>query len=163
MLMEGASIDWSAIYMRTVFDAGPFVAGFTVALFAFSQASTRFFADSFVDRHSPSGVARVLLATMAVGVLLVFFSPAPSCRCWALPCWASQQCDLSAGDLGGRPANGPLRGNQCRGAVADFLRRLPARPTAARLRLRPLGHPFGLRHRHPVHRAQPADRRVTRA
>jgi MFS family permease len=77
MLMEGASMDWSAIYMRTVFDAGPFVAGFTVALFAFSQASMRFFADSFVDRHSPSGVARVLLATMAVGVLLVFFSPAP--------------------------------------------------------------------------------------
>ncbi len=77
MLMEGASIDWSAIYMRTVFDSGPFVAGFTVALFAFSQASTRFFADSFVDRHSPSGVARVLLATMAAGVLLVFFSPAP--------------------------------------------------------------------------------------
>jgi MFS family permease len=77
MLMEGASIDWSAIYMRTVFDAGPFVAGFTVALFAFSQASTRFFADSFVERHSPSGVARVLLATMAVGVLLVFFAPAP--------------------------------------------------------------------------------------
>ncbi len=77
MLLEGASIDWSAIYMRTVFDAGPFVAGFTVALFAFSQATTRFFADSFVDRHSPTGVARVLLAAMAVGVLLVFFSPAP--------------------------------------------------------------------------------------
>ncbi|WFP61232.1 MFS transporter [Mesorhizobium sp. WSM4904] len=78
MLLEGASIDWSAIYMRTVFDSGPFVAGFTVALFAFSQATTRFFADSFVDRHSPSGVARVLLAAMATGVLLVFFSPAPS-------------------------------------------------------------------------------------
>ena len=77
MLMEGASIDWSAIYMRTVFESGPFVAGFTVALFAFSQATTRFFADSFVDRHSPSGVARVLLAMMATGVLVVFFSPAP--------------------------------------------------------------------------------------
>ncbi|QKD04342.1 MFS transporter [Mesorhizobium loti] len=77
MLMEGASIDWSAIYMRTVFDSGPFVAGFTVALFAFSQATTRFFADSFVDRHSPSGVARVLLVLMAAGVLLVFFSPMP--------------------------------------------------------------------------------------
>lgn len=77
MLLEGASIDWSAIYMRTVFGSGPFVAGFTVALFAFSQATTRFFADSFVDRHSPSGVARVLLATMAAGVFLVFFSPAP--------------------------------------------------------------------------------------
>ena len=77
MLLEGASIDWSAIYMRTVFDSGPFVAGFTVALFAFSQATTRFFADSFVDRHSPSGVARVLLASMAAGVLLVFLSPDP--------------------------------------------------------------------------------------
>ncbi|HSS83649.1 MAG TPA: MFS transporter [Reyranella sp.] len=78
MLMEGASIDWSAIYMRTVFESGPFVAGFTVALFAFSQATTRFFADSFVDRHSPSGVARVLLAMMAAGVAIVFFSPAPA-------------------------------------------------------------------------------------
>ncbi|MGX5831306.1 MFS transporter [Mesorhizobium sp. 43Arga] len=77
MLMEGASIDWSAIYMRTVFESGPFVAGFTVALFAFSQATTRFFADSFVDRYSPRGVARVLLAMMATGVLIVFFSPAP--------------------------------------------------------------------------------------
>jgi MFS family permease len=77
MLMEGASMDWSAIYMRSVFESGPLVAGFTVALFAFSQAATRFFADSFVDRHSPSGVARVLLATMVVGVLIVFFSPLP--------------------------------------------------------------------------------------
>ncbi|MDX8530066.1 MFS transporter [Mesorhizobium sp. VK25A] len=77
MLMEGASMDWSAIYMRTVFDSGPFVAGITVALFAFSQATTRFFADRFVDRHSPSGVARVLLATMMVGVFIVFFSPLP--------------------------------------------------------------------------------------
>ncbi|WP_292201015.1 MFS transporter [Mesorhizobium sp.] len=78
MLLEGASIDWSAIYMRTVFDSGPFVTGLTVALFAFSQATTRFFADSFVDRHSPSGVARVLLAAMAAGVLIVFFSPLPA-------------------------------------------------------------------------------------
>ncbi|CDX37183.1 Major facilitator superfamily MFS_1 [Mesorhizobium sp. SOD10] len=75
MLMEGASMDWSAIYMRTVFDSGPFIAGITVALFAFSQATTRFFADKFVDRYSPNGVARVLLATMMAGVFIVFFSP----------------------------------------------------------------------------------------
>lgn len=78
MLMEGASLDWSAIYMRNVFDAGPFLSGFAVALFAFSQATTRFFADSFVDKHSPSGVARVLLLIMAGGVLVAFFSPMPS-------------------------------------------------------------------------------------
>lgn len=77
MLMEGASMDWSAIYMRNVFGSGPFLAGFAVAAFAFSQATTRFFADSFVDRHSPSTVARFLLCVMAAGVLLIFFSPAP--------------------------------------------------------------------------------------
>ena len=78
MLMEGASLDWSAIYMRNVFDAGPFLSGFAVAMFAFSQATTRFFADSFVDKHSPSGVARVLLLVMAVGVLVAFLSAMPS-------------------------------------------------------------------------------------
>jgi len=77
LLLEGAAIDWSAIYMRTVFDSSPFLSGFAVAIFAFSQATTRFFADSFVDRHSPSGVARVLLAIMAIGVLLAFFAWIP--------------------------------------------------------------------------------------
>jgi MFS family permease len=77
MLMEGASMDWSAIYMRSVFDSGPFIAGFAVAAFAFSQAAMRFFADGFVDKHSPSGVARVLLGLMAAGIVIVFFSPYP--------------------------------------------------------------------------------------
>jgi MFS family permease len=77
MLMEGASLDWSAIYMRNVFDSGPFLSGFAVAIFAFCQATSRFFADSFVDRHSPSGVARVLLCVMAVGVLCTFLSDLP--------------------------------------------------------------------------------------
>ena len=77
MLMEGASMDWSAIYMREIFAAGPFLAGLAVTCFAFAQAVTRFYADGFVDRHSPSRVARVLLCVMTAGVLLVFFSPAP--------------------------------------------------------------------------------------
>jgi MFS family permease len=78
MLMEGASMDWSAIYMRDVFATGPFVAGLAVACFAFCQAATRFFADGFVDRHSPSTVARALLCVMTLGVVLVFFSPHPA-------------------------------------------------------------------------------------
>jgi MFS family permease len=75
MLMEGASMDWSAIYMRDVFAAAPFLAGLAVTVFALAQAITRFFADSFVDRHSPATVARVLLCVMTAGVVLVFFSP----------------------------------------------------------------------------------------
>ena len=77
MLLEGGSMDWSAIYMRNIFSPGPFVTGVAVACFAFSQAATRFFADGFVERHSPEVVARALMAILLVGTLVVFFSPAP--------------------------------------------------------------------------------------
>ena len=37
MIMEGAGIDWSAIYMRDVFGASPFLSGFAVALGAWHR------------------------------------------------------------------------------------------------------------------------------
>ena len=76
MLMEGAGIDWSAIYMRDMFAATPFWAGIAVATVAGSQALARFFADGFVDRYNPVVVARALLTILGAGVLLVFFAPA---------------------------------------------------------------------------------------
>jgi len=76
MVLEGASADWSAIYMRDVFGAVPFVAGAAVAVGALAQAITRFFADGFVERHSPAVVARVLLGVLGAGTLLVFIAPA---------------------------------------------------------------------------------------
>ena len=75
MIMEGAGIDWAAIYMRDVFAVPPFLSGFAVALGAGAQAVTRFFADPFVERYSPTTVSRVLLRVLGVGVLLVFFAP----------------------------------------------------------------------------------------
>ncbi|MGV8832580.1 MAG: MFS transporter [Devosia sp.] len=75
VIMEGAGIDWSAIYMRDVFQAAPFGAGFAVALGAGAQAATRFFADRFVDRWSPTIVARCLLSILGAGTVLVFASP----------------------------------------------------------------------------------------
>jgi Arabinose efflux permease len=75
MLMEGAGIDWSAIYMRDMFAATPFWAGIAVATVAGSQALARFFADGFVDRYNPVVVARALLTILGAGVLLVFFAP----------------------------------------------------------------------------------------
>lgn len=74
MLLEGGSMDWSAIYMRNVFEATPFMQGFVVAAFAFSQAITRFFADGFVDRSSPANVARAMLCVLLAGCVLVVFS-----------------------------------------------------------------------------------------
>ena len=77
MILEGASIDWSAIYMTKEFLASPFWAGFAVALAAGAQAVTRFFADSFVERWSPTVVARGLLTILGAGAVLVFFAPTP--------------------------------------------------------------------------------------
>lgn len=74
MIMEGAGIDWSAIYMRDEFGVTPFLAGFAVALGAFTQAATRFFIDPFVERYSPTVVSRVLLSILLVGTLLIFFA-----------------------------------------------------------------------------------------
>jgi len=75
MIMEGAGIDWAAIYMRDVFAVPPFLSGFAVALGAGAQALTRFFADPFVERYSPTAVSRALLRVLGVGALLVFFAP----------------------------------------------------------------------------------------
>lgn len=75
MLLEGGSMDWAAIYMRDEFVAGPFLAGLAVAITALSQAVARFFADGFIDRHSPAGVARFMLALLLAGCVLVVFSP----------------------------------------------------------------------------------------
>ena len=77
MLMEGAGMDWSAIYMRNVFESGPFTAGSAVAVVALSQAIARFCADGFVEKHSPTVVARVLLCILAFGLILVLLAPAP--------------------------------------------------------------------------------------
>jgi MFS family permease len=76
MLMEGAGIDWSAIYMSKIFSAEPFWAGFAVAVVAGSQAVARFFADGFVERYNPVMVARVLLTVLGIGVIIVFLAPA---------------------------------------------------------------------------------------
>jgi len=74
MLMEGAYIDWSAIYMDSVYQSVPFVAALGVTIGALAQGITRFFADGFVERYSPVLVSRVLLVIMSVGIVLVFFT-----------------------------------------------------------------------------------------
>jgi MFS family permease len=76
LVLEGAGIDWSAIYMRDVFDAAPFISGLAVAIGAFAQGAARYVADRFVERHSPLAIARTLLGVMGLGALMVAFAPA---------------------------------------------------------------------------------------
>lgn len=76
-LVEGAGIDWSAIYMRDVFSVEPFVGGMGLTLFAFFMAVMRLGADPIVSRYGPRNVAMVLLSLASVGVLLVGYAPTP--------------------------------------------------------------------------------------
>ncbi|MBE7733362.1 MFS transporter [Devosia faecipullorum] len=76
-LVEGAGIDWSAIYMRDVFAAEPFVGGMGLTLFAFFMALMRLTADPIVARFGPRNVAMVMLTLASFGALLVGAAPGP--------------------------------------------------------------------------------------
>ena len=75
MLLEGAGIDWSVIFMRDTFQTAPFISGVALAIGALTQAIVRFFADSYVDRFGTATVARISIFTLGVGVVMVTFSP----------------------------------------------------------------------------------------
>jgi MFS family permease len=76
LLLEGAAIDWSAIYMRDAFGAAPFIGGLAVAIGALTQGAARYVADRFVERHSPLTTARALLGVLGLGTLMVSVAPA---------------------------------------------------------------------------------------
>ena len=77
MLVEGASIDWSVIFMRDIFNTVPLVSGLSLALAAIAQGIIRYFADQFVDKHGPEKVSLYSLIAMVFGVSCVVFSFAP--------------------------------------------------------------------------------------
>jgi MFS family permease len=74
-LVEGAGIDWSAIYMRNVFAVEPFIGGMGLTLFAFFMAAMRLSADPIVARFGPRNVAMVMLTAASLGALLVGTAP----------------------------------------------------------------------------------------
>ena len=78
MLVEGASIDWSVIFMRDIFNTVPLISGLSLALAAISQGIVRYFADQFVDQYGPEKVSFYSLISMVLGIALVVFSPNPT-------------------------------------------------------------------------------------
>ena len=77
LLLEGAGFDWSAIYMRNVFNSEAAFAATAVSTVALAQATTRFLADSFVQRFGPVQVVRFLLVVLLAGATMVSFAPTP--------------------------------------------------------------------------------------
>jgi MFS family permease len=78
LVLEGAGIDWSAIYMRDAIGAAPSFGALAVTCVAFAQGGARYVADRFVERHSPRAIARTLLGVLAAGTLLVVVVPGAS-------------------------------------------------------------------------------------
>ena len=71
MLLEGASADWSVIFMRDIFNTTPFLSGLALAFGALTQAISRYFADGYVDKYGPVSVARTMIAILGLGVVTV--------------------------------------------------------------------------------------------
>lgn len=74
MLVEGASIDWSVIFMREIHSASPFISGFSLAMAAFSQALVRFFGDNLLNKFGPILISVASLFFMFLGIFLVILS-----------------------------------------------------------------------------------------
>ena len=74
MLVEGASIDWSVIFMREIHYASPFLSGFSLAMAAFSQALIRFLGDNLLNKFGPIFISIASLFFMSLGVILVILS-----------------------------------------------------------------------------------------
>ena len=75
MLAEGSAFDWSVIFMRDIFATLPLVNGLALALMAFFQFITRYFADNFVNQYGPRRVAQICLWILLAGVILVSGAP----------------------------------------------------------------------------------------
>jgi MFS family permease len=77
-LVEGAGIDWSAIYMRDVFSVEPLIGGLGLTLFTLFMTLARLFVDPLVDRFGARNVAAVLLSLAIIGLAAVWLAPHPA-------------------------------------------------------------------------------------
>ena len=77
MLIEGAGIDWSVIFMRDIFNTPPFLNGTALFLGAGSQFLVRFYADNIVEKFGSKNVARLSIIAMFIGLTFVSFSNSP--------------------------------------------------------------------------------------
>ncbi|WP_156721450.1 MFS transporter [Streptomyces apocyni] len=72
---EGASLDWSAVYLRDVLSASPAVAAASTTAFALTMAVARLCGDAVVDRFGAVRVVRVGGVFATLGGLLIVTAP----------------------------------------------------------------------------------------
>ncbi|MFI5803914.1 MFS transporter [Streptomyces sp. NPDC051561] len=72
---EGASLDWSAVYLRDVLNTDPGLAAASTTAFALTMAVARLMGDRVVDRFGPVPTVRVGGVAATVGGVLVVVAP----------------------------------------------------------------------------------------
>ncbi|MFD5030578.1 MFS transporter [Streptomyces sp. NPDC058405] len=74
---EGASLDWSAVYLRDILDTSPGVAAASTTAFALTMAVARLAGDKVVDRFGAVRTVRTGGVLAAAGGVLVVTAPHP--------------------------------------------------------------------------------------
>ncbi|HEV3378569.1 MAG TPA: MFS transporter [Thermoleophilaceae bacterium] len=77
LMAEGAINDWSAVYLRSVLDAGPGTAALGFALFAAAMTAGRLSGDRLVTWLGPTRVVRLGGALASLGLLATVLAPGP--------------------------------------------------------------------------------------
>ncbi|MFJ8846855.1 MFS transporter [Streptomyces cyaneofuscatus] len=75
---EGASLDWSAVYLRDILGSSDGVAAASTTAFALTMAVARLAGDRIVDRFGAVRTVRTGGVLATLGGLLVVFSPSPA-------------------------------------------------------------------------------------
>lgn len=75
MSVEGAFIDWSAVFMDSVLSASPWVIGLTYSFFALVMASVRLSGDMLADHYGEYTIVRISGLAAAAGILLFALAP----------------------------------------------------------------------------------------
>ncbi|MFT7211901.1 MAG: MFS family permease [Granulosicoccus sp.] len=75
MMVEGAFIDWSAVFMRDIMSAEPLLIGITYAAFSLIMATVRLFGDSLAVRFGDLNIVRVSGIASTAGIALFALAP----------------------------------------------------------------------------------------
>lgn len=75
MMVEGAFIDWSAVFMRDVMSAEPLLIAITYSAFSLIMATVRLFGDSLAVRFGDLNIVRVSGVASTAGIALFALAP----------------------------------------------------------------------------------------
>lgn len=75
LMVEGAFVDWSAVFMKEVMSAEPLLIGITYAAFSLIMAIVRLSGDSLATRFGDLNTVRVSGVASTVGILLFALAP----------------------------------------------------------------------------------------